>query len=85
MPSRFALWLSLFSVAALAGCGSLPLIEYLFSNRTENESSTTLFAFIRPLILRDDAFADLKYLSERDRVRADLPDVWPSSDPLLVY
>lgn len=27
MPSRFALWLSLFSVAALAGCGSLPLID----------------------------------------------------------
>jgi len=64
--------------------GSIPGVEFLFSNRTKNQSETTLFAFIRPVILRDDQFEDLKYLSAVDRRDAGLPDAYPSSAPLLV-
>jgi type II secretory pathway component GspD/PulD (secretin) len=43
----------------------VPLLKYLFGTRSRNMSDTTLFVFIRPLILRDDKFEDLKYLSNR--------------------
>ena len=64
--------------------GELPLLQYLFSNRTHNDSRTTLFVFIRPTILRDDKFEDLKYFSQRDAQRAGLPDDFPSSAPVTM-
>ena len=64
--------------------GEIPVLEYLFSNRTRNDSRTTLFVFIRPTILRDDKFEDLKYFSQRDAQRAGLPDDFPSSSPITM-
>jgi len=64
--------------------GEIPVLEYLFSNRSENESETTLFVFLRPAILRDDRFEDLKYLSSRDLTRAGIPGDFPSSEPMMV-
>jgi len=64
--------------------GDIPLLEYAFSSRNANESVSTLFAFIRPVILRDDRFEDLKYLSQRDLKAAGLPGEYPDSEPLLV-
>lgn len=64
--------------------GEIPWVEYLFSSRSNNESDATLFVFIRPVILRDDAFEDLKYLSSRDLDQAGLPQDYPHSTPLLM-
>lgn len=73
-----------FTKQSLPLLGSIPGAEFLFGSRTRNQTDSTLFAFIRPVILRDDQFEDLKYLSAVDRKRAELPNAYPSSDPLLV-
>jgi len=53
-------------VSTIPILGEIPVIrELLGTHRTDN-AETTLFVFIRPVILRDDRFQDLKYLSERD-------------------
>lgn len=60
----------------------IPGIKHLFSNRTENDTASTLFIFIKPVILRSDTFEDLKFLSERDLQTARLPGSYPASEPL---
>ncbi len=65
--------------------GEIPGLEYLLSSRTKNESESTLFLFIRPVILRDDQFEDLKFLSQRDRDKAQLPSDYPESEPMSVW
>jgi general secretion pathway protein D len=64
--------------------GRIPVIGWFFSNRTDTDSTTTLFVFIRPVILRDDKFADLKFVSETDVKAAELPGDFPSSEPLMI-
>ena len=73
-----------FSASRVPGLGHLPGIEYLFSNRTKTDRKSTLFVFIRPVILRDDKFEDLKYISERDLQLAELPSNYPNSDPIIM-
>lgn len=64
--------------------GDIPVIKYLFSSGTKKASQSTLFVFIRPVILRDDLFEDLKYLSEKDLQKAQLPSNLPCSEPVFV-
>ncbi len=64
--------------------GQVPLLEYLFSSRSKMDETTTLFVFIRPVILRDDKFADLKFLSDEDVRQAGVPADLPVSEPLTV-
>lgn len=73
------------NVDAIPVLGELPLLELLFSSRTTSDEQTTLFVFIRPLILRDDQFQDLKYLSRRDAKGAGLDADEPQSEPLIMY
>ncbi len=72
------------SVSKIPILGDIPGIKYAFSNRTKNWSDSTLFVFIRPVILRDDQFEDLKYLSERELDQAGVPGNLPASCPLIV-
>lgn len=72
------------SVSRIPVLGELPLLEYLFSSRTQSESESTLFVFLRPVILRDDQFADLRFYSQPDVAAAGLPPEYPSSEPMLV-
>src|SRR5262249_19218675 len=53
--------------------GEIPLVKYLFGSRTNSSQDTTLFVFIRPVILRDDRFQDLMYISETKATAAGLP------------
>lgn len=66
--------------------GELPIIEYFFSSRDLSNSSSTLFVFIKPVILRDDQFRDLKFISRRDSREAELTNDGqaPASLPMLV-
>ena len=65
--------------------GDIPILEYLFSNRSVTSTQSTLFVFMRPIILRDDQFRDLKFLSERELAAAGLPAPYPASEPMLIY
>jgi type II secretory pathway component GspD/PulD (secretin) len=50
----------------------LPIVGSLFSSRTEARTNETLFIFIRPILLRDPAYRDLRFLSAEDVRRARL-------------
>jgi general secretion pathway protein D len=64
--------------------GDIPLLKELVSQQSRDQSRSTLFVFIRPLILRDDQFDDLKYFSQHDADEAGLPSDYPKSTPLLI-
>ncbi len=62
----------------------IPILQHLLSKTTSQQSGTSLFVFLRPVILRDDKFRELKYVSERDTKRANVPGTFPVSRSLLV-
>ncbi|MCC5828820.1 MAG: hypothetical protein JJU36_05175 [Phycisphaeraceae bacterium] len=64
--------------------GDLPALKHLFRSQTVNHSDSTLFAFVRPVILRDDEFRDLKHLSRQDARNAGIPADYPESSPMLI-
>jgi len=43
--------------------GRIPWLGLLFQNSSASRTRTRIYAFIRPIVLRDDRFADLRYLS----------------------
>jgi type II secretory pathway component GspD/PulD (secretin) len=73
------------SIEKIPILGDLPVLEYLFSTRSKGAVTTTLFVFLRPVILRDDQFRDLKLLSEQELASAGLPSPYPSSEPMLMH
>ncbi len=64
--------------------GNIPVVEHLFSNRDTTDRKTTLFVFIRAVILRDDKFRDLKLLSSDAVARAGINDAFPTAEPTLI-
>ena len=64
--------------------GELPILEYAFSNRRIERSQTTLFVFLRAVILRDDQFEDLHHISMDAARRAELDEGYPESEPVLI-
>lgn len=62
----------------------IPIVKELIGSRTSRWSQTTLFIFLRPVILRDDKFRDLKHFSERDTKASRTPGTYPFSEPLDV-
>jgi type II secretory pathway component GspD/PulD (secretin) len=64
--------------------GEIPLLKELLSQHNRNQGQSTLFVFIRPVILRDDQFQDLKYFSQRDVEAAGIPGDYPQSQALLI-
>jgi len=73
------------SISRIPLLGEIPVLEYLFSSRSSSESESTLFVFLKPVILRDDRFADLKFYSNRDLEAAGLPAEFPTSQPMLIH
>ncbi|MEM1068583.1 MAG: secretin N-terminal domain-containing protein [Planctomycetota bacterium] len=62
----------------------VPVLRELTSLTTENESTISFFLFIRPKILRDSRFRDLRYLSEIDLNEARIPGDVPVSRPIAI-
>lgn len=62
------------SVTEVPLLGRVPIIGALFQSSDRARTKSRIFAFIRPTILRDDQFADLKLLSVTERDRAELAD-----------
>jgi general secretion pathway protein D len=63
---------------------NIPILKELTSITTKNSSNATLFFFLRPIILRDDKFEDLKFISESDAAKAGIQGAFPASSPILV-
>lgn len=64
--------------------GQIPFLGALFRSDLNSTTQNTLFVFIRPTILRDDKFADLRSLSAADVQAAGLDTDLPSSQPVLM-
>ena len=62
----------------------VPILRELTSSTTTAKSRTTLFVFLRPVILRDDKFRDLRYLSDKDLKCAGCKQNYPTSQPMLI-
>lgn len=60
----------------------IPLLRYLGGNETRNQNAAAMFVFIKPIVLRDDKFRDLKYISERDLNCAKECTNYPKSEPI---
>lgn len=72
------------TVSSIPWLGKVPVLEYLLGNRSDTHAQSTLFVFIRPMILRDDEFEDLRYYSDRELELAKLPPNYPASDPMVM-
>jgi len=62
--------------------GDLPLVGPLFRRTMSTENNTRLYVFIRPTILRDSLFRELKAISASELLEAGEPDDAPTN-PLL--
>ena len=69
------------TVNAIPIIGQIPVLGWLFSARNNSTDVSTLFVFLRPTILRDEEFADLRNISEDDLKNAGIPSNFPSSSP----
>lgn len=59
----------------------IPFLRRLASLDTRSSQDTMLFVFLKPIILRDDKFKGLKFLSDRDKVQAKVHGDFPVSRP----
>jgi general secretion pathway protein D len=62
----------------------IPILRELTSLKTEQEATTSFFLFIRPKILRDSRFRDLRYLSDIEAQDAQIPGDVPVSRPIVI-
>lgn len=62
----------------------IPILRELTSLTTSDESTTSFFLFIRPKILRDSRFRDLRYLSDIEAQDAQIPGDDPESRPIVI-
>ena len=60
------------SVTEVPLLGRIPVLGALFQSSDRVRTKSRVFAFIRPTILRDDRFADLKLISQTELERAEL-------------
>jgi general secretion pathway protein D len=57
----------------------IPVVRELTGHTSNNWAQTSLFVFLRPVILRDDKFKGLKYLSEEELCDTCLPGHYPAT------
>jgi type II secretory pathway component GspD/PulD (secretin) len=62
----------------------IPIVRELTSLTDDDVETTSFFLFIRPKILRDTRFGDLRFLSERETSRAGISGEYPASRPVPI-
>ncbi len=65
--------------------GDIPLIGEVFKNRSRSTTRSRFYVFIRANVLRHYGFEDLKYLSDRDVLVAEVDDGWPVVKPRVIH
>lgn len=64
--------------------GDIPLIGNLFKDQNFTKTTTTLFVFITPKIMRDPTFADLRLITSKPLVTLDMPTELPAPEPVRI-
>ncbi len=64
--------------------GSIPIIGEVFKSRNNADSRSRFYVFIRANIMRNQSFEDLKYVSGREVVAAQVDDGWPEVKPRVI-
>ncbi|WP_428387989.1 secretin N-terminal domain-containing protein [Mucisphaera sp.] len=72
-------------INAIPLLGEIPFIENFFSNRVITNQQTTLFVFIKAVILRDDKFEYLRFVSSEAAASTGISLGLPESQPLLIH
>ena len=75
---------SSYSYEGIPWVEHIPIVKELTGITTEANSQTTLFVFLKPTILRDDKFRDLKYISDRSLGNSNSAKNYPESRPLFL-
>ena len=70
--------------SGIPGFDRIPILRHLGGLETRATNENSVFVFIKPVILRDDTFRDLQFLSERDMECASLCPDAPKSQPAWV-
>jgi len=73
-----------YSETGIPLLSDVPILGEAFKNRSKSSSRTRFYVFIRPTILRDRDFEDLKYLSDRDAAGVGVDDGWPVPQPMVI-
>jgi general secretion pathway protein D len=72
------------SMESLPIIDKIPIVNWMIGSRSQTRQDLTLFVFIKPTILRDDRFEDLKYVSGKALKEVGLPGSYPASSPIPV-
>ena len=72
------------SEASVPFLNQIPVLKYLLGNFEKTKKSSKLFVFIRPIILRDEGFEDLRHLSHKDLEAAGIPSHFPQPKMRLI-
>lgn len=71
------------SVSEVPLLGRIPILGALFQSSTTSRTRSRVFAFIRPVILRDDQFRDLKFITQAQMEHVDLENTdFPPDRPM---
>ena len=62
----------------------IPIVRDLTGTTANRWDQTSLFVFLRPVILQDDKFRDLKYISDQEMRDACLPGEFPGTEPMTI-
>lgn len=62
----------------------IPILRELASLQTWSDNETSLFVFLKPVILREDKFRDLKFFSGVDQHKSKIGADYPSTRPLTI-
>lgn len=65
--------------------GDIPILGFFFRGTEDKESKTVLFVFIKPTIMRDDEFKDLKFYSDVAVTEAKIPQDMPAPEPQVLH
>lgn len=63
----------------------IPVVGALFGRQFTSKVNETLFIFIRPVVLRDPAFRDLRFLSEREMEQAQFQQRDLPTNPIKTF
>ncbi len=72
------------SQSGLPFISEVPILRAVSSLQKKNHQTTSFFLFIRPIILRDDKFADLRYLSHKSAHQAEIRGEHPRGQPVMI-
>lgn len=74
------------SVAKVPFLGDIPILGELFRSTSRNATQSTIYVFIRPVIMRDPNFGDLRLITEgpmaASRIDDDTPTLMPERIPV---